>query len=94
MRPYFLTEFRVDGGSYDLGQDVYFRRRLSDFALSTGVEARWNTTVAYDLPLTWIAGLYFGFDDLAHNTVMPYIGIAVTDISNISHLKKNWFKRF
>jgi Tol biopolymer transport system component len=89
---FFVDAIAVDGASYDSQLSIYRRRTLGEFALGTGFEAKWNTTVAYEMPLTWILGLYFGFDDKAQNAVMPFLGIAASDLSTIDHLRKNWFK--
>jgi hypothetical protein len=88
-----LDGLMTDGASYNPTDEFYHRRKFSDVALGTGFEGRWNTTVAYDLPLTWILGLYFGFDDKSQNNIMPFIGVAASDITAIDHLRKKWFQR-
>jgi WD40-like Beta Propeller Repeat len=92
---FFFDGIGVEGAAYDpvQNQNGYYARKLSDVALSTGFEAHWNTTFAYQLPVTAIFGLYFGFDDQARDSIMPFIGLALSDISAITNLREHWFKR-
>lgn len=78
----------VDGYSYRYSDDTYHRRSLGNIAMSAGVEARWNTTIAYGLPVTWILGLYQGFDKTSGRGLFPFIGIAFSDMSSIDKMSQ------
>lgn len=79
----------VDGYSYKYSDDTYHRRSLGNIAMSAGLEGRWNTTIAYGLPVTWIFGLYQGFDKTAGQGLFPFIGIAFSDMSAIDKMSQN-----
>jgi hypothetical protein len=78
----FFDGVSVDGAALHSDKN-YYRRDLSHFAVSTGIEARWNTTLAYNLPITAIFGAYFGFDGDIGNNIMPFVGLAVSDLSGV-----------
>jgi hypothetical protein len=77
----------VDGASYSANDQIYYRRDISQIALSAGLEARWNTSLFYSMPVTWILGLYNGFDERAGTGLFPFIGIAFSDLSSIDRLR-------
>ena len=78
----------VDGASYNASDQVYYHRDLSEIALSAGLEARWNSSLFYSMPVTWIFGLYNGFDQKSGTGLFPFIGLAFSDISSIDRLRK------
>lgn len=78
----------VDGYGYDHKDDLYHSRKLGNIALSTGFEARLNTTLAYQLPVTWIVGLYEGFDKTAGQGLSVFLGLAFSDLSAIDQMRQ------
>jgi hypothetical protein len=78
----------VDGLSFNDSDLFWYHRNLGHVAMSAGVEGRWNTSLFYAMPVTWIFGLYQGFDDKAGQGLFPFIGLALSDISSIDRLRK------
>lgn len=79
----------VNGYSFNPSDLLYHYRDISDIALSAGVEARWNTSLFYAMPVTWIFGLYNGFDQTSGTGLFPFIGLALSDVSSIDRLRKS-----
>lgn len=84
----FVDGLGADGASYNPDRGGYFRRRLSEIAMSTGAEFKLNTTVAYHLPVTFILGLYEGLDDKAGHNFTTFFGLGFEDFKGINGLNR------
>jgi hypothetical protein len=78
----------VDGLSFNGSDLLWHYRDMSQIALSAGLEARWNSSLFYSMPVTWIFGLYNGFDQKSGTGLFPFFGLALSDISSIDRLRK------
>lgn len=74
----FAEGVGVDGGYFDPELEVYRASPIEDSFWSTGFELRWNATAGYHLPITFIFGMYYGFNPSAGGGLTPFISLGYT----------------
>ncbi len=81
-RPLFISRWygdvfsditTLDGAFYNAVNGYYQRARLGKFFVGTGAEIKADTTLFYQLPITFSFGLYYGLNTQASNgQILPY----------------------
>jgi hypothetical protein len=81
----FMDTMAVDGGGIipDRSTSTYFRTRLDQYFSSAGGELRFNTTVAYQMPVTFILGAYYGLNTQFGGGFMPFLGLGLGSLGNL-----------
>lgn len=83
-----FTDFMaVDGAGYKPGADPrgYYTRHLNQWFMGTGAELRLGTTAAYQLPLSFTLGAYYGVQEAFGGGFTPFIGIGLGDLSGLEN---------
>ena len=79
----FVDGVAVDGGAFDPDIGGYRIQKLDKQFLSAGLELKLRTTIAYQFPVTYIFGAYYGFDQQYQGGFHPFLGIGIGGISDI-----------
>lgn len=79
----FADAVAVDGGAFDPEVGGYKRVELDKQFFSAGLEFKLRTTMAYQFPVTYIIGAYYGFDQEMQGGFHPFLGIGIGGISDI-----------
>lgn len=81
-----FTDFMaVDGRAYETARKAYVRRSLDQGVMGTGAEIRLNTNTAYQLPLSFILGGYFGVNETYSGGFTPFFGIGMGSLGGIEN---------
>jgi hypothetical protein len=70
----FLDAATVDGFYYANAANNYYRADAGRYFMGSGLELKADTTLFYQLPVTFTLGLYYGFDAVASYGFTPFIG--------------------
>ncbi len=73
----FADGVMVDGAYFETLLPGYRRSTLSRSFWSSGIEFHQKTTAAYQVPLTFTLGLYYGFNREAGGGFMPFLSIGL-----------------
>lgn len=79
----FADGVAVDGGAFDPELGGYRRVELDRQFYAAGLELKLRTTMAYQFPVTYILGAYYGFDQQMQGGFHPFIGVGIGGISDI-----------
>ncbi|MBX7232419.1 MAG: hypothetical protein K1X29_10070 [Bdellovibrionales bacterium] len=71
----FVDAAAVDGFYYSFKDLVNYRTQANNLFAGSGFELRANTTLFYHLPIAFIFGFYYGFDQNAGGGFIPFIGV-------------------
>ena len=72
----FADFITLDGATYDFDKAVYRRASFGKVYSGVGIEAKFDATVFYHVPVQFIAGLYYGLDQqLNPYGLSPFLGI-------------------
>lgn len=85
----FVDAVSVDGGAFDQDAGGYVQSGLGKPFWGAGGELKISTTVAYQLPLTFILGGYYGFDREKLGGFQAFFGIGIEGISDINQMPKS-----
>jgi hypothetical protein len=85
----FVDAVSVDGGAFDQDAGGYVQSSLSRPFWGAGGELKISTTVAYQLPLTFILGGYYGFDREKLGGFQAFFGIGIEGISDVNQMPKS-----
>ncbi len=81
----FGDAIAVDGVAIDVIQNAYVRKTLSQYFMGTGAELRLNSTTAYQLPVSFILGAYYGLESQYGGGFTPFFGIGLGDLGALQN---------
>lgn len=84
----FVDGVAVDGAAYDSELGGYVRSELDAQYWGAGGELKLATTMAYQFPVTFILGAYYGFDQSKQGGFQPFFGIGIEGISDVNQRRQ------
>ncbi|MCB0362149.1 MAG: hypothetical protein KDD35_05490, partial [Bdellovibrionales bacterium] len=78
----FTDIVAVDGGAFDVELEAYKRSELNKFYYGVGGELKLATTMAYQFPVSFVLGAYFGLDQSKQGGFQPFFGIGIGGLAD------------